>query len=229
MQSIEEWTQNRTLCHTGPRTEPCRIDHVMPFLINKKLSLNHYLYLLSMAISSSSISKSFTTSGMSSGGSTTLVWKIMLIMHSAWEGPIIALDKMFFFFNPKVLIFFLFLHENICCGYSLEASHWGTSNEYPQYMFSWRNNKNIYLIPTLIWSYGRWVVVFSTIKYHYIDPKYLDTLSPIIPVLKLQQDYFTACWCVANSVGLIRWHILQHLIWVYIVCSGISLYLGLLW
>ena len=23
--------------------------------------------------------------------------------------------------NPKVLIFFLFLHENICCGYSLEA------------------------------------------------------------------------------------------------------------
>ena len=31
----------------------------------------------------------------------------------------IALDKMFFF-NPKVLIFFLFLHENICCGYSLE-------------------------------------------------------------------------------------------------------------
>ena len=26
--------------------------------------------------------------------------------------------------------FLLFLHENICCGYSLEAS-----NEYPQYVF----------------------------------------------------------------------------------------------
>ena len=25
------------------------------------------------------------------------------------------------FLNPKVLIFFLFLHENIYCGYSLEA------------------------------------------------------------------------------------------------------------
>ena len=30
-------------------------------------------------------------------------------------------------------IFFLILHENISCGYSLEASWPGTSNEYPQY------------------------------------------------------------------------------------------------
>ena len=27
---------------------------------------------------------------------------------------------------------FLFLHKNIWCGYSLEAPHQGTSNEYPQ-------------------------------------------------------------------------------------------------
>ena len=26
--------------------------------------------------------------------------------------------------------FFLFLHENICCSYSLEAPHRGASNEY---------------------------------------------------------------------------------------------------
>ena len=38
-------------------------------------------------------------------------------------------------------IFFLFLHENICCGYSLEAPQRGASNEYPQHMFSWRNKK----------------------------------------------------------------------------------------
>ena len=31
-------------------------------------------------------------------------------------------------------IFFLFLHENICCGYSLEAPQRGASNEYPQHM-----------------------------------------------------------------------------------------------
>ena len=32
-------------------------------------------------------------------------------------------------FYGKVVIFFLFLHKNICCGYSLEAPH-GASNEY---------------------------------------------------------------------------------------------------
>ena len=36
-------------------------------------------------------------------------------------------------------ISFLFLYENICCGYSLEEPHWGASNEYSQHMFSWRN------------------------------------------------------------------------------------------
>ena len=45
------------------------------------------------------------------------------------------------FFNPKVLIFFLFLHENIYCGYSLEAPYQGASNEYPQHMFSGRLTK----------------------------------------------------------------------------------------
>ena len=30
-----------------------------------------------------------------------------------------------------------------CCGYSLEVPHRGTSNEYPQHMFLWRNKKNI--------------------------------------------------------------------------------------
>ena len=56
----------------------------------------------------------------------------------------IALVKVLFFFNPKVLILFLLLHENICYGYSLEAPRRGASNEYPQHMFSWRNKKNIY-------------------------------------------------------------------------------------
>ena len=53
-----------------------------------------------------------------------------------------------FFFNWKVLLFFLFLHENICYWCSLEAPQWGASNEYPQHMFLWRNKKN------LIRSYG---------------------------------------------------------------------------
>ena len=35
---------------------------------------------------------------------------------------IIATDMALFFIR-KMLISFLFLHENICCGYSLEAPH----------------------------------------------------------------------------------------------------------
>ena len=43
------------------------------------------------------------------------------------------------------LIVFLFLNDNIhvCCGYSLEGPGQGTSNEYPQHIFSLRNKKNI--------------------------------------------------------------------------------------
>ena len=38
------------------------------------------------------------------------------------------------FSDRNVLVFFLFLHKNICCGYSLEVPRGGTSNEYPQHM-----------------------------------------------------------------------------------------------
>ena len=40
-------------------------------------------------------------------------------------------------FNRKILIFFLFLLQNIDCGYPLEPPRRGSSNEYPQSMF-WR-------------------------------------------------------------------------------------------
>ena len=41
----------------------------------------------------------------------------------------------------------LLLHKNICCGYSFEVPQGGTSNEYSQHMFSWKNKKNIRLSP----------------------------------------------------------------------------------
>ena len=40
------------------------------------------------------------------------------------------------------LIVFLFLNENICCGYSLEVPRRGASHE--QYRFTWRIKKNEY-------------------------------------------------------------------------------------
>ena len=39
------------------------------------------------------------------------------------------------FIDYKILIFFLFLHENIHCGYSLEVPHQGASNEYDMLFF----------------------------------------------------------------------------------------------
>ena len=53
----------------------------------------------------------------------------------------------YFFFSQTVRIFFSFLHENIMLWYSLEVPRQGTSNEYPQHMFSWRIKENIHMIP----------------------------------------------------------------------------------
>ena len=67
-------------------------------------------------------------------------------------GFYLAPDKTLF--QPDRIGSFLIIHENICCGYSLEAPRWDASSEYPQHMFSWRNKENIYLIPILIKNYG---------------------------------------------------------------------------
>ena len=74
-----------------------------------------------------------------------------------------------FFFIQKIVIFFLFLHENICCGYSLEVPRRGTSNEYQQRTFSCRNNKSDMLI-----FYLGLCVMFRTCTV--LDLKGIDTL-----------------------------------------------------
>ena len=52
-------------------------------------------------------------------------------------------EQIRFVFNDHKRMNFVIFHENICCGYSFEASRRGASNEYPQHVFSWRNKKNI--------------------------------------------------------------------------------------
>ena len=70
-----------------------------------------------------------------------------------------------------VYLFFLFLIQNIDCGYSLEPPRRGGSNVYPQSMF-WAKNeniknvllkfsnftagKNLYIIEFLLFSYYDW-------------------------------------------------------------------------
>ena len=41
------------------------------------------------------------------------------------------------------LVFLILAGSYICCGYSLEVPQRGTSYEYPQHTFSYRNKKNI--------------------------------------------------------------------------------------
>ena len=115
-----------------------------------------FSYLLAEKISCSaelSMKKVFLTSGPDA--LSISLWSLSItvvkeVVDYAFECSFfIALDKALFF-NQKVSIVFSFLNKNICCWYSLEAPHQGTSNEYPQHMFLLRNRKTMYLIPTLI-------------------------------------------------------------------------------
>ena len=62
-------------------------------------------------------------------------------------------DKVFFS-NEKYQCF-LFVHENVCYGYSFEVPLRGASDEYPQHKFSWRNKKKCY-DRYAIWSLSIW-------------------------------------------------------------------------
>ena len=62
-------------------------------------------------------------------------------------------------------IFFLFLHKNICCGYSLEAPQWGASNEYTQHMFPWRNKKNIN-----VFCWTGWIILSYENTFYIFQP-----------------------------------------------------------
>ena len=79
-------------------------------------------------------------------------WFLLRVKHQLemetnnthWNWGFIALDKtVCFFFNQKVLVFFIFLNENIYCGYSLEA---------PATKLWWNSTIAI-LVPTLHYMY----------------------------------------------------------------------------
>ena len=75
--------------------------------------------------------------------------KQCFILFFSLRSPLsIATDKALFFIQ-KMLISFLFLHENICCGYSLEAPRWGASNEYHNICFRGEIRKLLYGYPLL--------------------------------------------------------------------------------
>ena len=50
------------------------------------------------------------------------------------------------FFSSKSNNIFLISPWNLCCWYSLEAPHWGASNEYPQHVFEEKIIKKRYVV-----------------------------------------------------------------------------------
>ena len=85
--------------------------------------------------------------------------------------------KIFSFLEVKFSIYLnrcVFVMENLCCRYSVEALWWSTSNEYPPHRSSWRIKKNItiFQLPYL----ELWAVLlysFSCITFFKLAPIYL--------------------------------------------------------
>ena len=69
----------------------------------------------------------------------------------------------------NALLSFWFLHENICCGYSLEASHWDTHN-----VSFHREIRKISILDTpLLWSYTQ-DYLSDYMKFHFDISEYFD-------------------------------------------------------
>ena len=87
------------------------------------------------------------------GGGVGASWNylILLLVHGQVNGqnPLAQPNLL----TRRFDIFFLYLKENIHCGYSLEAPNRGASNEYKQHMFSLRHKK-IYLIIRILFLAG---------------------------------------------------------------------------
>ena len=80
-----------------------------------------------------------------------------------WQGPSLSTirppDKRAY----QKIIFFLFLNQNICCGYSKEPFRWDSSYELPIHMFKLMGKKIITVLCysfLLNWSYGAYLFLF---------------------------------------------------------------------
>ena len=104
-----------------------------------------------------------------------------------------------------MLLSFLFLHENICCGYSLEAPRRGASNEYPQHTFLWRNKKNIMWITPLICSYAYVVTTWAITKEN-VPSKVHPTKTQISLGIRTIWSVFLSTWKNFTSLAIQNVH-----------------------
>ena len=108
------------------------------------------------------------------------IYLLLNIYHSCREGP--------FFFSAEKCWYFPYFSMKTCCGYSLEASQWDSSNEYPQHMLSCRKKKNIMWISPLIWSYDvfLWLVyIFFFFFVFFLVCKDITQTEYFLAVLKM--------------------------------------------
>ena len=100
---------------------------------------------------------------------TTGPWWVLLIMCSVMASGKMGIHT----------ILFLFLHENICCGYSLEVPGYvynicflGQKRKM-SVLFSEAVNVNLFDIFLRSGDYSLWLMTYHIARYH-IYPKYLD-------------------------------------------------------
>ena len=121
------------------------------------------------------------------------------------------MGKFSVYLNRHVFVtIFLFLHENICCGYLLEAPQWDTSNECPQHIFLWRNqtkylsgytrNLDWILLPCSCRTFVSCQILqlLRQKKWYHIYPLYSDTFILIKIVLKFvkKKTFFYLLMCL---------------------------------
>ena len=68
---------------------------------------------------------------------------------------------------PDWKLFFLFLNENICCGYSKEPSRWDGSFEHPKHMFKLMDKKITTILSIYFWLH--WSYVWYSIFVAHLD------------------------------------------------------------
>ena len=77
------------------------------------------------------------------------------------------------------------LHKSICCWYSLEVPPQGTSNEYQQHMFLWRNKTNYQ---------KNYLQMFLHIKSSYLLPLVFQVSFVLTSfLLNFEQVNFSSC------------------------------------
>ena len=97
------------------------------------------------------------------------LWCTMCLKIAAWVANSVEPDETQHSTTSHLGLHCLLRPEKICCGYLLEVSPWGASNEYPQHRFLWRNKKMYSQKPVFIYSYeksflltlGMLVTIFS--------------------------------------------------------------------